>query len=159
MLGNGRTSCPPINHTVSWPIVVHGRRTALTSDWKATMILIVDDDEGFAENCALLLEMHGFSAEVAIDGFAALAKIKDVCPELVISDCQMPKMTGMMLCKILKDNPATAKMPVILMSGGLRCDTIGSADCDGFLKKPFLAEKMLAEVEKLTGGVSTAIQN
>ena len=123
------------------------------------MILIVDDDESFAENCALLLETHGFSAEVALDGFAAIKKIKETHPELVISDCQMPKMTGMELNDILKEDPATAQMPVLLMSAGLRRDTIGSSGCDGFLKKPFLAEKLLVEVERLTSGKSLLVQN
>lgn len=113
------------------------------------MILVVDDDEAMAENCSMFLEAKGFDVCVARSGAEALARICENIPELVISDCSMPGMSGVQLSKYLKDNPLTAHLPIILMSASLRCDAAPGLSYNGFLRKPFLAEKLLAEVQHL----------
>lgn len=113
------------------------------------MILIVDDDEAMAENCSMFLETKGFSVRVAGSGAAALAQICQTLPELVISDCSMPGMSGVELSERLKDNPSTADLPIVLMSASLRCDAAPGSSYDSFLRKPFLAERLLEEVQKL----------
>lgn len=113
------------------------------------MILIVDDDVAMAENCSMFLETKGFDVCVAGSGAEALSRIFDNLPELVISDCSMPGMTGIELSKRLKDNPSTAALPIVLMSASLRCDAAPGSSYDSFLRKPFLAEKLLEEVQKL----------
>lgn len=113
------------------------------------MILIVDDDEAMAENCSMFLETKGFDVCVAGSGAEALARIFQHLPELVISDCSMPGMSGIEFSKCLKDNPSTADLPIVLMSASLRCDAAPGSSYDTFLRKPFLAENLLAEVQKL----------
>lgn len=118
------------------------------------MILIVDDDEAMAENCSMFLEAEGFHVCVAGSGAEALAMISQNLPQLVISDCSMPGMSGVELSKYLKDNPSTADLPIVLMSASLRCDAAPGSSYDAFLKKPFLAEKLLEEVQKLLPSTS-----
>lgn len=113
------------------------------------MILIVDDDVGMAETCSMLLEAHGFDVNVAGSGAEALSKMRETVHDLVISDCAMPGMTGVELSDRLKADPSTAQIPILLMSASLRCDIADSPSYDAFIKKPFLAEKLLAEVHKL----------
>ena len=113
------------------------------------MILIVDDDVGMAETCCMLLESHGFDVNTAGSGAEALAKVRATTHELVISDCAMPGMTGIELSERLKTDPLTAEIPILLMSASLRCEIADSNSYDAFLKKPFLAEKLLSEVHKL----------
>ncbi|MFB9243577.1 response regulator [Massilia antarctica] len=120
------------------------------------MILIVDDDMGMAETCAMLLETHGFEVGIAASGAQALARIRQAAPELVITDCVMPGMSGPELSARLKADPLTARLPVLLMSGSLRCEVGKNASYDGFLRKPFLAENLLAEVSSLLAAARTA---
>lgn len=113
------------------------------------MILIVDDDIDMAETCSMLLEAHGFDVNVAGSGAEAISKMSGAIHELVISDCAMPGMTGIELSERLKADPTTALVPILLMSASPRCEIADSANYDSFLKKPFLAEKLLTEVHKL----------
>ena len=118
------------------------------------MILIVDDDAGITETCSMMLEAHGFDVSVAASGAEALVKIDGAAPELVISDCEMPGMTGLELSKVLRADPTTAQLPILLMSGSLRCDVALGTSYDAFLRKPFLAENLLIEVRKLLDAAS-----
>lgn len=120
------------------------------------MILIVDDDVGMAEACSMLLESHGYEVSIAASGTEALSRIGAIACKLVISDCVMPGMSGLELTDRLKAHSATAHVPVLLMSGSLRRDVARSASSDAFLRKPFLAENLLAQVRKLLAGVGAA---
>jgi len=91
----------------------------------------------------------GYEVDVASSGSEALSKVNVSHPELVISDCVMPGMSGLELSANLKNSPALANLPVLLMSGSLRCDVAAGANYDGFLRKPFLAEALLREVQRL----------
>lgn len=113
------------------------------------MILIVDDDHELAENCSMLLESYGYEVDVAFDGKEALAKITHQQPDLLISDCCMPELTGLQLSEHLRDKPGDIRLPILLMSGSLQCDVAAGDGYDSFIRKPFLAEHLLAEVRKL----------
>lgn len=113
------------------------------------MILIVDDDEAMADTCSMLLEAHGFNVEVVASGDAARSKIKGDSHQLIISDCAMPGLSGIELSDSVRADPATAQVPILLMSGSLRCDVAKGNSYDAFLRKPFLAEHLLNEVRKL----------
>jgi len=119
------------------------------------MILIVDDDEAMAENCSMFLESQGFEVTVACSGDEALGRIRHTAPELLISDYEMPGMTGVQLSERLRSDPDTARLPILLMSGCLRSEIGGANSVDGFLRKPFLAENLLIEVRKLLLGLSS----
>lgn len=113
------------------------------------MIMIVDDDEGMTDTCSMYLEAQGYEVTVASSGAEALAKIRQAPHELVISDYSMPGMTGVELSDLLKADPATAQVPILLMSASLRRDVAVSTSYDAFLRKPFMGESLLAEVRKL----------
>ena len=113
------------------------------------MILILDDDSDFAENCSMLLESYGYDTSVVLSGAEALAKISDQQPELLISDCSMPGITGPQLSEQIKASPSTMDLPILLMSGSLQCRVAPGKSYDAFLRKPFLAEELLVEVRKL----------
>lgn len=117
------------------------------------MIMIVDDDAGMAETCSMMLETHGFEVCVAGSGAEALAKIRSGTPELLITDCAMPGMSGVELSETLKAKAATAALPILLMSASARAEIPKSRSYDAFLRKPFLAENFLIEVRKLLAGI------
>lgn len=120
---------------------------------KHKMIMIVDDDMEMAENCSMYLEACGFDVAVAADGIEALARMHGHTTELLISDCEMPHMNGLQLSKALRADPSTARMPILLMSGSMRCEVADGVSYDAFLRKPFLAETLLSEVVKLIDNV------
>lgn len=113
------------------------------------MILIADDDVDFAENCSMMLEAFGYDVNVVSSGSEALARISNRQPELLISDCCMPDISGLQLSKQLKARPDGLPFPILLMSGSLQCRVAGGPSYDAFLRKPFLAEDLLLEVRKL----------
>jgi CheY-like chemotaxis protein len=113
------------------------------------MILVVDDDLAFAENCAMLLESFDYEVSVAFSGIEALSKIKSLEPNLLIADCCMPGLTGLELCEQVKQAPRSARLPILLMSGSMQCDVAKGGNYDAFIKKPFLAEGLLINVRKL----------
>lgn len=113
------------------------------------MILIVDDDSNLAENCCMMLEAYGYKVAVASCGKDALAKIAECPPELLISDCCMPGLTGVELSEQLRVVPSSSWFPILLMSGSLQCTAAPGKSYEAFIKKPFLAEHLLIQVRKL----------
>jgi CheY-like chemotaxis protein len=113
------------------------------------MILIADDDSDFAENCSMMLESYGYDVDVVPSGAQALDRIASRQPELLISDCSMPGMSGLELSKQLKATESARDLPILLMSGSLQCEVAPGKSYDAFLRKPFLAEHLLTEVRKL----------
>lgn len=111
-------------------------------------ILLVEDDIYFADMFAGNLEDMGHSVTRAVDGLAALKRLKQDRFDLVITDYQMPFVNGSSLIDSLRSmdvvNNAT---PVILMSGALPADiAVDSLPIQGFLPKPFTHDVMAALV-------------
>jgi CheY-like chemotaxis protein len=123
------------------------------------LILIVDDDVDFAETCSMMLESHGYEAAVVSNGLEALARIQEQQPELLISDCSMPHMTGLQLSEEVRARPAGHQFPVLLMSGSLRGKVAPGTSYGGFLRKPFLAEDLMCEVRKLLANCTSAVSS
>jgi CheY-like chemotaxis protein len=113
------------------------------------MILIVDDDQALAENCSMFLESSGYDVDVALSANEALSKIKSKQPALLISDCCMPDLTGVQLSTQLKTKSGGAPFPILLMSGWRQCQVAPGKSYDAFIRKPFLAENLLIQVQKL----------
>lgn len=99
-------------------------------------ILIVEDEAPLRELLAALVEDSGYRALQAIHGREALALIEQERPELVLSDVMMPVLNGAELCRIVKAQPSTASIPVILMSAAGPAIADG-AGADAFVDKPF----------------------
>ena len=123
------------------------------------MILIADDDLDFAETCLMMLEWHGYKATVASNGLEALTKIQEQQPELLISDCSMPHITGLQLSSEVRTRPAGHQFPILLMSGSLRCQVAPGTSYDGFLRKPFMAEDLMCAVRKLLANYTGAVSS
>ncbi len=64
-----------------------------------------------------LLEEHGFRVESATNGLEALEVVRQSPPDLIITDLNMPKMTGAELIKVLQANPETAGIPIVVVAG------------------------------------------
>lgn len=113
------------------------------------MILIVDDDSALAEICVMMLESYGYRASTARSGAEAIAQVAAKNIDLLVADCVMPDMDGLELSRRIRQVQQSATMPIVLMSGSLQSDVAVGSTYDAFLRKPFLAEHLLAQVERL----------
>jgi CheY-like chemotaxis protein len=79
--------------------------------------LVVDDSMLIRYTVCRSLEERGFVVESATNGAEALQILERVHPDLIVTDMQMPKMTGSELITALKQNPKTANIPIIIVAG------------------------------------------
>ena len=110
-------------------------------------ILIVEDEAPLRELLADLVEDAGYRPLQAIHGREALALIEQEQPDVVLSDVMMPVLNGAELCRILKGQPRTAAIPVILMSAAGPAIADG-AGADAFVDKPFELSELEALVRR-----------
>jgi CheY-like chemotaxis protein len=112
-------------------------------------ILIVDDYNPMLEFEKKVLISGGFEILEAEDGSTALEIAKAKLPDLIISDVKMDNLNGFMLIEYLRDDPATAKIPAILVTG--EAQNAGMWDSDrniGYLLKPVSPDQLLSAVNK-----------
>ena len=115
-------------------------------------ILIAEDSRTQAEQLRFLLEAHDYHVVTAPDGEAALEKIKNQVPNLVISDVVMPKMDGYGLCKAIKSDERLKQIPVMLVTTlSDPEDIIRGLDCgaDNFIRKPYDEKYLIARIDYL----------
>jgi CheY-like chemotaxis protein len=82
-----------------------------------TVALVVDDSMLIRYTVCRFLEERGFTVESATNGVEAVEILKRIRPDLIVTDMQMPKMTGSDLITVLKNKPETAKIPIIIVAG------------------------------------------
>jgi two-component system alkaline phosphatase synthesis response regulator PhoP len=82
----------------------------------STRVLLAEDDRFLRKAAESMLRRQGFVVRVAVDGEEALAAVQLECPDLVLLDLIMPKVQGFQVLEALKADPATAHIPVIVLS-------------------------------------------
>jgi CheY-like chemotaxis protein len=92
---------------------VHSARCKLMP----AVALVVDDSMLIRYTVCRFLEERGFAVESATNGLEALQILERVRPDLIVTDMQMPKMSGTELITAVKKNPETAKIPIIIVAG------------------------------------------
>jgi DNA-binding response OmpR family regulator len=81
-----------------------------------TKILAAEDDKLISNSLCEALKTAGFEPTPAYDGEEAVAKAKEILPDLVLLDIMMPKLDGISVLWELKANPSTAKIPVVVLT-------------------------------------------
>lgn len=118
----------------------------------AIRILVADDEPNQLELLTFNLTHAGFEVISAPDGQAALTRIEDDAPDLVILDWMMPHMSGIELCRTLRSRPETKQLPVIILSArGEEGDrTLGlDTGADDYIAKPFSPRELISRVKAL----------
>ncbi len=115
---------------------------------KRAHILLADDNRDMREYVQRLLSRR-FRVTVVADGEKALAAVRENPPDLVLTDVMMPRMNGFELLRALRSDPATATIPILMLSAraGEEAESEGlEAGADDYLVKPFTARELLARV-------------
>jgi CheY-like chemotaxis protein len=114
-------------------------------------ILVADDNSNIQKMVGLALKDHGIEVVAVGNGEAAVRKISDIKPDLVLADVFMPVRNGYEVCKYVKEDSALAHIPVILLVGAFdpldeqEAQRVGA---DGVLKKPFVPPDPLISMVK-----------
>jgi len=114
-------------------------------------ILVADDNSNIQKMVGLALKDHGIEVVAVGNGEAAVRKISDLRPDLVLADVFMPVRNGYEVCKYVKDDASLAHIPVILLVGAFdpldeqEAQRVGA---DGVLKKPFVPPDPLISMVK-----------
>ena len=109
-------------------------------------ILVVDDSITIRRSAEVFLRQGGYEVMLAEDGFDALSKVGAHRPDLIFCDVVMPRLDGFQTCTILKQSPAYADIPVVMLSSRegvfdkARGRMVGAAD---YLTKPFSKQEIL----------------
>jgi len=122
-----------------------------------TQVLVVDDELDILEMTRIMLESLGFDVITASDGEKALEIVEEKNVDLILLDAVMPGVHGLDVCRMLKRNPKTRVIPIIIFSAlGTGVDMMLEENdkADAYMSKPFtrniLIDKVQGQLEKLS---------
>jgi two-component system alkaline phosphatase synthesis response regulator PhoP len=113
-------------------------------------ILVVDDEEHIVELIKFNLEKNGYKVVTAFNGNDALKLAKDEKPDLIVLDLMLPGIDGIEICKILKRDEDTEKIPIIMLTArGEETDKILGLElgADDYVTKPFSVKELIARIK------------
>ncbi|RZL19486.1 MAG: response regulator [Sphingomonas sp.] len=115
-------------------------------------IIIADDDEIIGEIACDALRARGHGAGLVADGIEALRVVKARRPDLLILDCNMPGMSGVLVLRELRNTPSLYDLPVMMLTGrrSVQDENLAMfAGADAYVKKPFDPDELVVAVEEL----------
>jgi len=115
-------------------------------------ILVVDDEPEAVELLDFNLKQAGFSVIAATDGAQALTKARSALPSLIVLDLMLPEIDGLEVCKMLRRDPATARIPIIMLTAkAAEIDRIIGLElgADDYITKPFSPRELVLRIKKV----------
>jgi CheY-like chemotaxis protein len=114
-------------------------------------ILVADDDFAIGEMLQLMLEGAGYEVEIQTDG-RTVQQMQEPLPDLLLLDIGMSGIDGRMICRQLKSQENTRRLPIILLSASNNMQrVVKDAEADDFLSKPFDMHDLLSLVAHYVG--------
>ena len=121
-------------------------------------VLIIEDDTRIANWVKVYFQRAGFSAEVTHDGESGLALARDLAPDLIILDLMLPRLDGVELCRILRQE---SDVPIIMLTAREATPEriIGlDSGADDYIVKPFDPDEVIARAEAVLRRVKGTVQ-
>ena len=115
-------------------------------------ILVVEDEKDIAELIAHYLQRAGHTVEILGSGHGAVARVKESAPDLIVLDLMLPGMDGLLVCQALRADPATAAVPIIMLTArGEESERIAGLElgADDYITKPFSPRELSARITAL----------
>ncbi len=122
-------------------------------------ILVVDDEPDALEILGFKLKEAGYAPLFAKDGARAIATARDERPALVVLDLMLPEVDGLEVCKILRRDPITAGIPILMLTArAAEMDRVLGLElgADDYVTKPFSPRELVLRIKKLLGRAKTA---
>jgi len=113
-------------------------------------IYIVEDEKDIVDLLRYNLEKEGYRVLSSLDGAEAIKRIPEKSPDLVLLDLMLPGADGLSVCRSLKSDPKTARIPVVMLTAkGEESDKIVGLElgADDYVTKPFSGKELLARVK------------
>src|SRR5579863_2402653 len=115
-------------------------------------VLLADDDSHIRRILALKLEQAGYDVTTSRDGREALDAAREARPAVLITDCNMPELTGLELCRELEGHTSTAAIPTVVLTShdfGIGPEQTRGTSIKQILGKPFSPRQLIALVQSL----------
>src|SRR5512135_2015995 len=115
-------------------------------------ILVVDDEPEAVELVEFNLKQAGFSVTTAADGAEALNKARATPPDLIVLDLMLPEISGLEVCKMLRRDPATSALPIIMLTAkAAEIDRVLGLElgADDYITKPFSPRELLLRIKNI----------
>ena len=148
------TSSPPLLRLQSEQITVSQAQQRAELVIQQKIIMVVDDSQTVRNIMALILHRVGYRSIRVASAIEALHTLTELIPDLIFLDITLPGMDGLDVCKIIKENPRTKHVPVIMLSGNSEIfdKVMGRlAGASDYITKPFEPETILNCINTFCG--------
>jgi DNA-binding response OmpR family regulator len=122
-------------------------------------ILVVDDEPDALEVLGFKLREAGYTPIFATDGIKALAAVKAERPDLIVLDLMLPEIDGLEVCKILRRDPTTVAIPILMLTAkAAEMDRVIGLElgADDYVTKPYSPRELVLRVKKLLKRIQSA---
>jgi two-component system phosphate regulon response regulator PhoB len=115
-------------------------------------ILVIDDEPDAIELVAFNLKSAGFQVVTAVDGAEALRQARSTAPDLIVLDLMLPEIDGLDVCKLLRRDPVTAAIPILMLTAkASEVDRILGLElgAEDYVTKPFSPRELVLRIRKI----------
>ena len=123
-------------------------------------ILVCDDEPHIVHVVSTKLKNAGYDVVTAADGEEAFALAQECPPDLVITDYQMPLLSGLELCVKMRSTPVTSRVPAIMLTArgfSLQDDELSNTNIKAVLPKPFSPREVLSQAKTILEGAAVGV--
>lgn len=120
--------------------------------------LIVEDDPDARKVLSLILKLDGYQIHTAPGGQEAITLLGTLVPDVILLDVMMPGMDGYQVCQWVRSNPATANVPVVMLSGKADPESVAhgmEVGADEYLAKPITPSNLTAQLKAVLARTAT----
>lgn len=111
----------------------------------------MDDDASILEALEEALLYENFQVKTTGESFTVLKTVEDYHPDVILLDYLMGQINGGEICHLIKSNPATEHIPVIIMSAYPKVfESLGTYGCNSFISKPFALNQLVETIEQVS---------
>jgi two-component system phosphate regulon response regulator PhoB len=124
-------------------------------------ILVVDDEPEAVELVEFNLRQAGFDVVTAADGAEALKRARALLPNLIVLDLMLPEVDGLEVCKMLRRDPLTAAVPIVMVTArAAEIDRVLGLElgADDYITKPFSPRELTLRIKKILQRRQAAVQ-